>query len=1051
MKKKSMNTKVHKSNVAVILTILLFTLCIMHLQVKAQWGSDSRRYRLGSAAESGNWTNSDGKWGYCLASDSRLKITSYQGNAKIVTTPQTINGMHVTSIGRRTFAGSSVEEVIISEGVWEIERYAFRGCESLRSVTLPKGLLCACIERSPFQYCPNLESLIIPLSLKGSFSIPRQTQVYYYENDPAEVEIPIVAKKSTKEKDGHDTDSRENTENVSVRRITFNPNRESNVGRYHYGLQGSGTMTPVSFNIGTTVKLPANTFTCSVRKSRAGDFYQEEYTFEGWATNKAGTVVFLDCSEVKLTGDTILYAKWSPPRHIRFNANGGEGSMTSIRFKKGETVKLPQNKYKRPGQRYRKPNEEFFYIFAGWSTSENGEVVYDDGSEATLEADCDVTLYAKWIEACEIHFMPNFSSFGFSGEERKPMRTPANESFALPTNTYDREGYEFAGWSLKPDGEVEFADGATVSFNHGTVKLYAQWKDLLNYHVVLHANNRIRVEWPHKRRVDSETKEILIAKGSEKALPTTEKIGFRCHSKDLLLHRYGYEGELEFVGWMTNRSEIAENIGENDTTRILRSVCTGIVSYADGATITPTNNMDLYADWRPRVVMRISEGGCLYEVNLNDNEAFELPAGVTSIASDCKWWNAGRLKKFRVHPDNPKYSAKNGILYDKSGKIAVRLIVPLREVIIPDGVTEVSDRFIQCSTNGYDEKHHNASVVKIILPDSIVSIGNSAFYGCTNLMEITVPKSVTNISGEAFEDCKALTNVVILGSATSVSYSAFRGCDNIAVATIPFEASDCPFSRNEKITLTIDMGNRKNVVVGDSPVTRHMSWPDLRKYVEFQTLRDAESYKFPANSFCSAHPALFKDFCAGASEDWCTFRYKELREKGDIGSGRYGEKTGITLHYDKQLKILEGVTVEFPEPGVSFNALESKYSRSAKGKFWIKRRTILKDGESKAVYLAKSKVDAKSTGGFELEEVLMGDDEISVRMEILNAWGLGALFAIKMQREEHSSTPDAIKSIVVRSRKLDAALAERDRKMKAEKEAEEKAAAKKKESDALNF
>ena len=1043
MKKQPINKNVLQSKLVAMLAILL--LCFTHLQVQAQWGFNSRRHRLGDAAKSGSWTNSDGTWGYCQTSSSELRITSYHGNAKSITTPEKINAMHVRGIGRRAFAGTKMEELCIAEGVWTIETDAFRGCQSLRRVTLPKSLMRSCVESSPFQYCRNLESLIIPLSLKDSFNIPRQAKVFYYENEPAEVEIPIVAKKSTKEKDGHDTDSRENTENVSVRRITFNPNRESNVGRYHYGLQGSGTMTPVSFNIGTTVKLPANTFTCSVRKSRAGDFYQEEYTFEGWATNKAGTVVFLDCSEVKLTGDTILYAKWSPPRHIRFNANGGEGSMTSIRFKKGETVKLPQNKYKRPGQRYRKPNEEFFYIFAGWSTSENGEVVYDDGSEATLEADCDVTLYAKWIEACEIHFMPNFSSFGFSGEERKPMRTPANESFALPTNTYDREGYEFAGWSLKPDGEVEFADGATVSFNHGTVKLYAQWKDLLNYHVVLHANNRIRYKGPHKMRIDSETKEILIAKGSEKALPTNEKVGFRCHSKDLLLHRY--EGDLEFVGWMTNRSEIAENIGNNDTTRILRSVCNGIVSYADGATITPTNNMDLYADWRPKVVMRISDGGCLYEANLNDNETFELPADVTHIESYCKWRNAGRLKEFRVHPDNPKYSAKNGILYDKSGKIAVRLIAPLREVIIPDGVTEVSKQFIQCGTNGYDEDHHNASVVKVILPDSIVSIGDSAFYGCTNLMEIIIPKCVTNISSEAFALCESLTNVIIRSSTTRVDYSAFRRCDNIMAATIPFGSSSCPFSPNEKLTLTIDMGDGKSVVVRNSSATRYMSWPDLRKYAEFQTRRDDESYKFPANSLCSAHPALFKDFCAGASKVWCEQREAEIRENGERCDARF--------EYDDKLKILASVTIAFESPGVSVEALEAKYRKSAKGKFWKKQTTKGTVGDSKIAYEAKKfRRNASledSRGGAKVDLISMGDDEIEVLGEVYEAWGLMSLAVSQDVQTGKAASQGRLGSITIRSRKLDAALAERDRMGKAVKAKAEADAARKKEADALNF
>lgn len=48
------------------------------------------------------------------------------------------------------------------------------------------------------------------------------------------------------------------------------------------------------------------------------------------------------------------------------------------------------------------------------------------------------------------------------------------KGFILPTNAFTRSGYHFLGWSTTNNGEVEYSDGATVSFDNSTV-LYAIW------------------------------------------------------------------------------------------------------------------------------------------------------------------------------------------------------------------------------------------------------------------------------------------------------------------------------------------------------------------------------------------------------------------------------------------------------------------------------------------------------------------------------------------------------------------------------------------------
>ena len=127
----------------------------------------------------------------------------------------------------------------------------------------------------------------------------------------------------------------------------------------------------------------------------------------------------------------------------------------------------------------------------------------------------------------------------------------------------------------------------------------------------------------------------------------------------------------------------------------------------------------------------------------------------------------------------------------------------LTSVTIPDSVTSIeSGAFQGCSSlaefngkyasadkrclviDGVLHLFAPAGLTEYTIPDSVTSIGGSAFRGCSSLTSVTIPDSVTSIGSSAFSGCSSLTSVTIPDSVTSIGNCAFGYCNNLASVTI---------------------------------------------------------------------------------------------------------------------------------------------------------------------------------------------------------------------------------------------------------------------------
>lgn len=503
---------------------------------------------------------------------------------------------------------------------------------------------------------------------------------------------------------------------------------------------------------------------------RANTFQRTGYVFLGWAKTANGQVIYTDQAEIQNLTQTnnatvALYAQWQANRYqVRFDLNGGSGTVNPISAEYGKTYSLPSAAPARAG-----------YTLSGWNTKADGKgtgyALDAQISNLTAEDGGSVTLYAVWkANTYSIRYYAN------DGTQSSVIQPDLNygAQYALRANSFTWKGRVFLGWAETADGAVQYTNSEKVqnltAENGAVVKLYAQWR-LVTYQVRFDANGGV---------------------GTLQGIRVTYGDAFRLPEADALTRElYSFSGWTAVIGGVTKTyqpgTELRDVTAQDGEVITFKAVWTpnfgtiGTVEWVLDSgvlTISGTGRVPDYSStqatpWAKAQVssVQIGEGityvgSCAFS-GCASLTSVSLPASLQGIGAnafrDCgsslRYTYAGTLAQWGdisfAAADDPTAS---GVVLYESGKYMNGTCGDAMWKLQSDGTLRISGTGAAkapAAGTGWAAE----DVQSLVVEEGITEIAGSLFRGCGAMKTAALPRSLQTVGANAFSGCNALTTV----------------------------------------------------------------------------------------------------------------------------------------------------------------------------------------------------------------------------------------------------------------------------------------------------
>lgn len=443
----------------------------------------------------------------------------------------------------------------------------------------------------------------------------------------------------------------------------------------------------------------------------------------------------------------------TPVQYHKVTYIGADGNvMETHDVENGKTDIPPQENPKNIG-----------HEFIGWSLSKDGKSIYDFKTPVTGE----LTLYPVWeINSYKVTFI--------CGEDvvDPPSEITLDYGSTIPPQNVTKTGYVLKGWSTKEDGSVPYDLSTSVT---GDVTLYPIWGKTCT---ITYICDEDIVGTPKDITVDINTvvdapeepsKTGYSFKGWKTSLDSKDFFSFGAISSDVTLYPI-FEGKEMTVNFIYEDKETINS----------KTLKTGDkISLSD--LVFKLFEKDYALDERIYTIELVDAGtGTTYP--LDD----PLPYSETGFTFVC------HIKSKLLTVDESGAVAGADALVDIEGPYT--LIIPR----YLNGVKASTIKKTGFYYSGWDKKYQ---FDKLILPNTLTSIGENAFDSCGNLAEVEIPSSVELINAGSFNYCTTLSKINIPEGVETIGAGVFANCYALSEINLPsslatigeFSFSSCGF------------------------------------------------------------------------------------------------------------------------------------------------------------------------------------------------------------------------------------------------------------------
>lgn len=160
-------------------------------------------------------------------------------------------------------------------------------------------------------------------------------------------------------------------------------------------------------------------------------------------------------------------------------------------------------------------------------------------------------------------------------------------------------------------------------------------------------------------------------------------------------------------------------------------------------------------------------------------EFVNIPKTVFEINGNLAYGD-DKLVAYNVADDNPYFTSIDGVIYDKEIKTLIKCPNGKTEVVIPETLVEIGEfAFSGCK-----------GISSIVLPQSVTKLGDDSFSYCYNLSRVELSENITHIGSSSFDHCEKLSAIQLPEKLTYLGSFAFSYCRSFETVKVPESVSE---------------------------------------------------------------------------------------------------------------------------------------------------------------------------------------------------------------------------------------------------------------------